>query len=88
MTGFWKCNEYNLCLQSAVFAAEKPNTVLLLSDDQDLLLGGMFPMSQILVVWKYSFVSTPVCGGTAGLHACMHINASCSDFEKKSMTVY
>ena len=98
-----------------MFAAEKPNIVLLLTDDQDLLLGGMSPMSRTLAFLsdgaylKNFFVNTPVCcpsrstlisgrfphnilyNESAKGHsppACMHMNASSSDFEEKSIAMY
>ena len=48
-------------------AEDKPNIVLLLTDDQDLLLGGMSPISRIVAFMsdgaylKNFFVNTPVC---------------------------
>ena len=52
---------------ASVIAESKPNIVLLLTDDQDLLLGGMSPLSRMVAFLsdgaylKNFFVNTPVC---------------------------
>ena len=105
----------SICSQYVVFAAENPNIVLLLTDDQDLLLGGMSPIARTLAFLsdgaylKNFFVNTPVCcpsratlisgrfphntlynhsADPNGLPSCMHMNASSSDFEEKSIGKY
>ena len=100
--------------RAPVVAEGKPNIVLLLTDDQDLLLGGMSPISRIVAFLsdgaylKNFFVNTPVCcpsrstlisgryphnflyneGHQDNNPSCMHMNASSTDFEQKSIAVY
>ena len=56
-----------VCLNYGLVNARKPNIVLLLTDDQDLLLGGMSPLSRSVsflsdgAYLKNFFVNTPVC---------------------------
>lgn len=62
-----QCFALLICFYASVTAESKPNIVLLLTDDQDLLLGGMSPLSRTIAFLsdgaylKNFFVNTPVC---------------------------